>query len=283
MDWFFHHVTTQSTMLALDLRLGDFIPGLLLPPESNPPIIAGLLLLLAALYTLAIPTHPRSFAVVRVALGVPAGYFFYAYAFHEYDVSRRNAQTGLTVVGLYGIMRVIDACLIDLLVGVHTPPRWVVDGKIVPFPTTSSGRLAFALDYLLSLRGTSTFRNTTWDWIAPSTKRQMPSPTTSKSVFLGNALWSLFKQYLMYDALDALNKSRIWDNTLPHPITGDGLSIPEQLAFSFSLCACTCLSISMQFTLISSVAIICGAPIEAWPPMFDAPFSAMSLSDFWTR
>ncbi|KAF8598236.1 hypothetical protein BDV93DRAFT_526859 [Ceratobasidium sp. AG-I] len=270
-------------MLAPDLRLGDFIPGLLLPPESNPPILAGLLLLLTALYTLAIPTHPRTFAALRVALGVPAGYLFYVYGFHEYGVTRRNAQTGLTVVGLYGIMRVIDACLIDLVVGVRAPPRWVVGDKVAPFPTTVSGRLAFALDYLLSLRGTSMFKNTTWDWVSPSTKNRMPPPDTPKSVFLRNALWSLFKQFLVFDALDTLNKSRIWDNTLPYPVTGNGLSAAEQLAFSFSLCAGTLLSISMQFTLIASVAIACGSPVESWSPMFDAPFSATSLADFWTR
>lgn len=269
--------------MAIDLRLGDFIPGLLLPPESNPPLIIGIHLLLAAIYTLSITSYPRTFAAVRVALCLPAGYLFYVYAFYPYETYRRGVDTGLAVVGLYGIMRVIDTALVDLIVGVHAPPRWVVDGKVAPLPTTFSGRCAYAIDYMYSLRGTSIFKNTTWDWIAPSTKRRLPSPDTPKSVFLPSALWSLFKQYLVYDALDTLNKSRIWDTRLPHPVTNGGLNIPEQLAFAFSVCAGTALSISIPATMVAIGSVACGAPVEGWPPMFDAPFSAVSLADFWTR
>ena len=48
------------------------------------------------------------------------------------------------------------------------------------------------------------FKNTTWDWMAPSTKRRLPSPSTPRIVFLRNASWSLFKQYTVIDALDTL-------------------------------------------------------------------------------
>jgi hypothetical protein len=159
----------------------------------------------------------------------------------------------------------------------------VVDGKVLPLPTTFFGRLGYSIDYLLSLRGTSIFKNTTWDWIVPSTKRRMPPTTTPRPVFLASASWSLFKQYLVYDALDTLNKSRIWDNRLSHPITDGGLTVFQQLAFAFSVCAGTALSISLPATLAAIFAVACGAPVEAWPPMFDAPFSAVSLADFWTR
>ncbi|KAF8678813.1 KR domain [Rhizoctonia solani] len=269
--------------MGIDLRLGDFIPGLLVPPEANIHLTIGIHFLLAALYTLTITSHPRAFTLVRVVLGIPAGYIFYLYAFYPYETPTRGVDIGLAVVGLYGIMRVIDTCIVDLLVGVHTPPRWVVDGKVLPLPTSFFGRLGYSIDYLLSLRGTSIFKNTTWDWIVPSTKRRMPSPKTSRLVFLASASWSLFKQYLIYDALDTLNKSRIWDNRLPHPITDGGLNIFEQLTFAFSVCAGTALSISFPATMVAIFAVACGAPVEAWPPMFDAPFSAVSLADFWTR
>ncbi|QRW25196.1 short chain dehydrogenase [Rhizoctonia solani] len=269
--------------MGIDLRLGDFIPGLLVPPEANIHLTIGIHFLLAALYTLTITSHPRAFTLVRIVLGIPAGYIFYLYAFYPYETPTRGVDIGLAVVGLYGIMRVIDTCIVDLLVGVHTPPRWVVDGKVLPLPTSFFGRLGYSIDYLLSLRGTSIFKNTTWDWIVPSTKRRMPSPKTSRLVFLASASWSLFKQYLIYDALDTLNKSRIWDNRLPHPITDGGLNIFEQLTFAFSVCAGTALSISFPATMVAIFAVACGAPVEAWPPMFDAPFSAVSLADFWTR
>ncbi|CAE6440524.1 unnamed protein product [Rhizoctonia solani] len=269
--------------MGIDLRLGDFIPGLLVPPEANIHLTVGIHFLLAALYTLTITSHPRTFALVRIAICIPAAYVFYLYAFHPYDTPTRGVDIGLAVVGLYGIMRVIDTCIVDLLVGVHTPPRWVVGGKVSPLPTTFLGRLGYSIDYLLSLRGTSIFKNTTWDWITPSTKRRMPSPATSRLTFLASASWSLLKQYLVYDALDTFNKSRTWDNQLPHPITDGGLSWLEQLAFAFSVCAGTALSISFPATLVAISAVACGAPVEAWPPMFDAPFSAVSLADFWTR
>ncbi|KAF8740511.1 short-chain dehydrogenases reductases (SDR) family, partial [Rhizoctonia solani] len=269
--------------MGIDLRLGDFIPGLLVPPEANIHLTIGIHFLLAALYTLTITSHPQAFTLVRIVLGIPAGYIFYLYAFYPYETPTRGVDIGLAVVGLYGIMRVIDTCIVDLLVGVHTPPRWVVDGRVLPLPTSFFGRLGYSIDYLLSLRGTSIFKNTTWDWIVPSTKRRMPSPKTSRLVFLASASWSLFKQYLIYDALDTLNKSRIWDNRLPHPITDGGLNIFEQLTFAFSVCAGTALSISFPATMVAIFAVACGAPVEAWPPMFDAPFSAVSLADFWTR
>ncbi|KAH7329810.1 membrane bound O-acyl transferase family-domain-containing protein [Rhizoctonia solani] len=269
--------------MGVDLRLGDFIPGLLVPPEANIHLTIGIHFLLVSLYTLTITSRPRTFALVRFAFGIPAGYIFYLYAFYPYETPTRGVDIGLAVVGLYGIMRVLDTCIVDLLVGVHTPPRWVVDGKVLPLPTTFFGRLGYSIDYLLSLRGTSIFKNTTWDWITPSTKRRMPSPATPRMTFLASASWSLFKQYLVYDALDTLNKSRLWDNQLPHPITDGGLGVLEQLAFAFSVCAGTALSISFPATLVAIFAVACGAPVEAWPPMFDAPFSAVSLADFWTR
>ncbi|KAB5591836.1 hypothetical protein CTheo_4739 [Ceratobasidium theobromae] len=274
---------SHVNMGAPDLRLGDFIPGLLVPPEANVHLTIGIHFLLAALYTLTITSRPRTYAVIRILLGIPAGYIFYHYAFHPYDAPRRSVETGLAVVGLYGIMRVIDTCLVDLLVGVHTPPRWVVDGKVLPLPTTFFGRIGYSVDYLLSLRGTSIFKNTTWDWIVPSAKRRMPPPTTPRITFICSAMWSLTKQYIVYDTLDALNKSRVWDTNLPYPITNGGLSVPEQLVFAFSVCAGTALSISVPATLVAIISVASGAPVEAWPPMFDAPFSAISLADFWTR
>ncbi|QRV97923.1 short chain dehydrogenase [Ceratobasidium sp. AG-Ba] len=278
----FDHVDSLASM-AIDLRLTDFIPGLLVPPEANQTLTIGIHFLIAALYTLTITSHPRTLALARILLCLPAGYAFWHYAFHPYAAPRRSVETGLAIVGMYGIMRVVDTCFVDLIVGVHSPPRWVVDGKVQPLPTTFLGRLGYAVDYLFSLRGTSIFKNTTWDWIAPATKRRMPSPDTPRLVFMRDGLWSLFKQYLMLDALDALNKSRIWDTSVSHPITGNGLSVPEQLAFAFSVCLGTALSISIPCTLVSILCVPWGAPVEAWPPMFDAPFSAVSLADFWTR
>ncbi|KAG8730807.1 hypothetical protein FRC10_002348 [Ceratobasidium sp. 414] len=270
--------------MAINLRLPDFIPGLLVPPEANLVLTVGIHFFIPALYTLTITSHPRTLALVRIVLCGPATYAFWVYAFHPFIAPRQSVETGLAVVGMYWIMRVVDTCLVDLVVSVHSPPRWVVDGKVVPLATTFLCRLGYAVDYLFSLHGTSMYKNTTWDWIALSTKRRLPSPSTPKIVFLRHASWLLFKQYIVLDALDMLNKSRIWNTTVVRPVTDGGLRIPQQLVFAFSVCAGTALSISIPATLVAILCVACGALVEAWPPMFDAPFSAVSLmADFWTR
>lgn len=269
--------------MTIDLRLRHFMPGILIPPQAHLHLAIGIQFLLAAIYTLAISSYPRTLAVLRVLLGLHAAWIFYYCTSNSYGAPTRGVDTAIASIGLFGIMRVIDACFVDLLAGIHSPPRWVVNGKVLPLPTTFFGRYSYALDYLFSLQGTSVFKNTTWDWVAPSTKRRLPSPSIPRSVFLRSSLWSLFKQYLIYDALDALNKSRIWDTRLLHPITNGGVSMPEQLIFAFSVCVTTSLSISISATLVSMIGVSCGVPVEAWPPVFDEPFSAVSLADFWTH
>ncbi|CAE6447515.1 unnamed protein product [Rhizoctonia solani] len=186
-------------------------------------------------------------------------------------------------MGVYGIMRAIDVCLVDLFVGVNAPPRWIVNRKVLPLPTSFRGRLAYAIDYLTTLQGTSMFKNTTWDWMAPSVQRRLAPPDTPRGTFIRKSLVSLFKNYLVYDALDVFNKHRIWDCSQLHPITNGGLSIPEQLLAAFSVCVTTSLSISISALLVSIISVTCRAPAEAWPPVFDQPFSAVSLEDFWTQ
>lgn len=269
--------------MAIDLRLKYFAAGVRMPLSARLHITIGIQCLIAAFYTLTITSRPRTTAVIRTLLGLLACFIFYYCTFHPYGAPTRGTDTAIGSIGLYGIMRAIDGCFVDLIVGVHSPPRWVVDGKVLPLPTTIRGRFAYAIDYLLSLQGTSMFKDTTWDWILPSTKRRLPPPNTPRLAFIRSSLWSLVQQYLLYDALDAINKSRIWDTRLPHPITDGGLNIFEQLVFAFSVCVTTALSITITETFASIIGVACGAPIEAWPPLFNKPFSAVSLADFWTK
>ncbi|KAG9084824.1 hypothetical protein FRC06_003880 [Ceratobasidium sp. 370] len=192
--------------MAANLRLPDFIPGLLVPPEGNLVLTVGTYFLIFALCTLTITSHPRTLALVRIVLSAPATYAFWVYAFQPFIAPRRSVDTGLAVVGMYGIMLAVDTCLVDLVVGVHSPQLWIIDGKVAPLPTTFLGRLGYAVDCLFSLRGTIMFKNTTWDWLVPSTKRRLPSPSTPR---IYPPSWSLFKQYILLDMLDVLSKFRI--------------------------------------------------------------------------
>ncbi|CEL61565.1 hypothetical protein RSOLAG1IB_10128 [Rhizoctonia solani AG-1 IB] len=259
------------------------MPAILIPPEAHVHLTIGIQVLLAATFTLAITSQPRLTAAIRLLLGTLSASIFYYCTFHSYNAPTRGTDTAIATVGLYGIMRVIDICVVDLLVGVNSPPRWVVDGKVLPLPTTFYERLAHALDYLTTLQGTSIFKSTTWDWMPLSAKRRVLPASTPRTTFLRQAFISLFKNYLVYDALDAFNKHRLWDCRQLHPITNGGLSIPEQLVAAFSVCVTTSLSISISAHIVSIIAVACGAPVEAWPPMFNRPFSAVSLEDFWTQ
>ncbi|EUC56434.1 membrane bound O-acyl transferase family protein [Rhizoctonia solani AG-3 Rhs1AP] len=269
--------------MTIDLRLKYFMPGIRIPSEANVHLALGIQFLLAAFYTLTITSRPRTVATVRLWLGLAAASIFYHCTFHPYGAPTRGTDTAIATVGLYGIMRVIDVCLVDLFVGTNAPPRWVVNGKGLPLPTSFRERLAYALDYLTTLQGTSMFKNTTWDWMSPSLSRRLTPPGTSRGTFIRNSLVSLFKNYLVYDTLDAFNKHRVWDCSQLHPITNGGLSVPEQLLAAFSVCVTTSLSISISAIIVSIFSVACGAAVEAWPPIFDRPFSAVSLEDFWTR
>ncbi|KAF8706588.1 Membrane bound O-acyl transferase family, partial [Rhizoctonia solani] len=259
------------------------MPAILIPLEAHVHLTIGIQVLLAATFTLTITSQPRSTAVFRLFLGVLSASIFYYCTFHPYGAPTRGTDTAIATIGLYGIMRIIDICIVDLLVGVSSPPRWVVDGKALPLPTSFHERFAYALDYLTTLQGTSMFKNTTWDWMPLSAKRRVLSASTPRSTFVGRSFVSLFKNYLVYDALDAFNKHRIWDCSQLHPITNGGLTIPEQLMVAFSVCVTTSLSISISADIVSIIAVACGAPVEAWPTLFNRPFSATSLEDFWTH
>lgn len=51
---------------------------------------------------------------------------------------------GLTLMGLVGIMRAFDICLVSLLDA--EPPYWAEKGKRLPLPTSIGGRFMYALD-----------------------------------------------------------------------------------------------------------------------------------------
>lgn len=148
-------------------------------------------------------------------------------------------------------------------------------------PTSLLGRLAYAIDLATSLRGNSWFANTHWNWAPRALSVNSPTRFMTRTQFLRSNILSLIPQYLILDVLDAINKSRIWDTSSPYPIT----SLPwyEQIVFSTSVCARTALSITVPYTVISSLFVFLGSYPESWPPMFDAPFTATSLADFWTK
>ncbi|TDL20606.1 hypothetical protein BD410DRAFT_790837, partial [Rickenella mellea] len=266
--------TRNST--GIDLRLRDFFPGLNIPIESAPSISAGCNILLLSIYSLT--TGNPSWSLFRIAVAPVIFYFIWDFGFGPYVTPANQVAVGMAVVAMYGLMRLLETTFDEFMD--DTPSRWVYKGKELPLPTTFFQRLLFSIDLQTSLRGTSWFADTHWNW-APQALLTSPCRNQSRSQFIRNAIFWYAIQYLAIDILDTINKSRTWDTTHPYPITS--LSILEQLVFSLSVCSYTILAITYMFSVISAIAVALGSAPANWPPMFDAPFSATSLADFWGR
>ncbi|KZV83433.1 hypothetical protein EXIGLDRAFT_314418 [Exidia glandulosa HHB12029] len=256
----------------------DFFGSLRIPVRSFPSVTLGFLLLCACNYTWTSPRFASTATrALRILLGVPAILGFYDFAYGDY-----GAQGRLTTVG----MAVIIQCA---LVGLHdtAPPRWVSirTGKVLPMPVTLRDRVVYAVDLSTSLRGTSWLPDTNWDWISRTVhgqQQRMIARGLTRRIFMREVLATFVLQYLTVDAFDTVNKGRDWDTRSLYPVT----SLPwlEQLPRALSVCVGTVTAIVVEHSIISALFVgVLGAPVEGWPSMFDAPFSATSLADLWTN
>ena len=167
-----------------------------------------------------------------------------------------EVDIGLAVVGLYGIMRVLETTFVGLMD--EKPPHWIVEGKDVPLPTTLFGRLAYAVDLTTSLRGNSWFSKTHWEW-APKALVNSPMRLMSRTRYLRFAIYLIaFPIPHPRRCGHGSMKSRTWARSNPYPIT----SLPwhEQLVYATSVCAQTALSITFPYTIVSSIFVLLRFP-----------------------
>ena len=259
-----------------DLRVGYFVPGVLVPLEAYPTLIAALLLLLLSNFSLTIPNTSSLF--LRLAVTPVACILFWRFGFGPYETPERQVSVGMAVIGLYGLMRIFETNIVSLLD--HRPPLWVKNGKELALPEKFTERLVYALDLTTSLRGNSWLKDRSWVW-APRALQDHRYLHVSRGSYLRKMTIEVVSSFLVVDVLDTINKSRIWDLTIVDPITS--LSVPEQLIFSLSVCIDTALAINITYGLTSMTAVALGSSPASWPPMFNSPLSASSLADFWTR
>ncbi|KDQ08074.1 hypothetical protein BOTBODRAFT_38293 [Botryobasidium botryosum FD-172 SS1] len=249
-----------------------------IPFSVYPPMLTGALLLCAANYTLAIPQ--RSLIYLRLGLAIPALYaFWYAgYGPHEHKY-RSYRNTPATMANL-GVMAVISSCFVSIWD--QNPPRWVVGGKVAPLPTSVFQRFLYSLDLFTSLRGTSWFKDTHWDFLPSSL---LPSPTTriSRVDFLRQRVPFFVFGFLLADVFDSIGRFKPWDTTLMYPVTGSGLPVYQQAIYSISLCMLNYLGMALLHNILAIIAVSLGAYPESWPPLFSTPFASTGLADFWTR
>ena len=273
---------------SLHSALSAFLPGMVLPPPSNLDLVVAHLLLILVQFTTTFQ-HPI-LPLLRLGLGLASGHVFWQYGFtRKYDAlfqprRARYNMMGMNLIGLNGIMKLIEICIIGFTNKAEDWPKWVSkkekeeDGKrkIIPFTPSVTGRFLYAID-LLSVRGSSWFKGRVWDY-SPIAIAEYRAPTRLQ--FLVRTLWSAAQQYIVLDIIETIMQRRSWDTRNPNPITT--LPILQQPIYALCVCIVTCLSISASSTINSFQSILLGAPPSSWPPMFDDPFGARSLAEFWT-
>jgi len=124
-----------------------FIPTIETPASSGLPLYVGSACLLVASITLTY--RSRVATALRVLLFAPTFYCGYDLAYGDHDIPNRPVSMGMTLLGLFGIMKAFDICLVSLFDS--QPPMWIHEGKQVPLPTTPVGRLAYGFDLVGSI------------------------------------------------------------------------------------------------------------------------------------
>src|ERR1700722_5063452 len=257
--------------------LQAFLPALSIPPRAIPSVSIGFTILIASIFSTTWGND--RYILLRLALAPIAIYFFWDFGYGLYPTPTRGVEVGRATVTAYGMMRIIETTFVGLLD--KKLPYWIKDGKEVPLPSTLMDRLAYSVDLATSLRGNSWFRGTSWDWAPKALVEYSPTWSMSRTRFVVGGIASLVQQFLALDVIDTIIKSRTWDTTNAYPITS--LPIHEQLMFATCVCVQTFLAITFPYTFFSCTFVLLGSHPRSWPPMFDKPFTASSLGEFWAR
>jgi hypothetical protein len=256
------------------------MPALTVPPEAAPSMIMGCLTLFVSLYTLTYP-HQPILTALHLLLAIPALYFFWTHAFGAIITPNAGVDIGLAVEGLY--RRVLESCFVG--VGDMYPPVWVniKTGEKLPLPRMVGGRVAYTFDLLTLIWGTSWWKGFVWDWTTGTVITTQPSEEEGRSHFLKCSLISFIIQHFVMDIFDYILQLAATNPSLPDPISTCILPMHIQCLYAFVLCGLTALTITVPATYILIICVSLGSSPSCWPPMFDSPFEATSLVDFWTN
>jgi hypothetical protein len=261
--------------------LTNFLVPFSVPPEAQVPFTVGCLLLTTSLFTLTYTRNPFLTAL-RVGLAVPTAYYFWEHGYGPIKMPHAGIEVGVALDAVYGIVRVFESCVVGLWD--DYPPVWVrvSDGQRLPLPTTIGGRFAYALDLLTSVRGTSWFNGVVWDWASKGVVYTRPTET-SRFRFVMKGLRTLVLLHFFVDCVDTILEMAASNASLSHPITDASLPLYRQCLYAFAVCSMTACAITLSNTYISTIMVAFGSHPSSWPPMFNSPFHATSLQDFWTH
>lgn len=178
----------------------------------------------------------------------------------------------------------IDAAYITTIA--NDRPRWVslTSNQRLPLPTTFTGRIAYSLDLLTSMRGVSWYSDRRWDFTTTVVaSRQARLTNTSRVRFLWtNVPWFIL-YLLMIDTIDTYVKYVGFDMKHLCPVSGN---VPwyHQMISSVTISIWTYLAIAGEHTMFALIFVGLGLTRPyAWPHMFDYPLFASTLPEFWGR
>ncbi|KAG8926168.1 hypothetical protein FRC02_009168 [Tulasnella sp. 418] len=266
-----------------------FLPGFLVPDNSFPYFLSAILLIAFCSFTTTY-NHP-ALPYLRLLSAVPISFSLWEYGFSpQFDEPGRNRQAdmAMAVVTAYGLLKVVEICLVGFWNKPKDWPQWIRrdNGKkddegegpvVIPPGPSVGGRAFYGLD-LLSICGSSWKGDRIWSF-APRSMFEWKMPT--KSVFLRQRIIGLIQLYLIVDILESFSSEIKWDTRNPRPLTGT-LPIHLQLFYTFVLGGRTIASMLVPYYFHSIWTVALGISPSAWPPVFQEPFAATGLQDFWS-
>ncbi|KAG8951409.1 hypothetical protein FRC04_006180 [Tulasnella sp. 424] len=272
-----------------------FLPNILIPPESYPAITTALLILGFCVYTTVLPKH-KTWAPLRIGLSIPAIFLFIDFGWSgAYPRNKRGVHLGMGTAAFYGIMKVIEVCWVRELDDER--PRWVLKPQIskkvaasdkkesedmtptvMPLPQDTWGRIAYAFDFVTTVRGASWYGDRVWDF-APPYLYNYSAPSRARHILFNIAF--LLLQTLAADCVDIYIKSIAWDRTYGTPVTS--LPIPLQITTVLIVGIQTMLGLTLPSSSFAVIAVSLGSNPSSWAPILTKfPFAAPTISEFWS-
>jgi hypothetical protein len=253
-----------------DKETRDWLPG------PGVAFATALALLFAASYTLT--TKAKNVDFIRCLLAGHAVFGFWYSGFGPSNTLKGPEAIFAIEFAVFFMFRAVECVACGW--GIVKTPAWVTtDGKILPFPTTVRGRLAYSLDYTTSICGPSWFAGV---HLGYTPRRLISEHPQSRRTFIINALKRIAFNALLVDIFVNVQTSAPWDLSLDFPLL-DGFRIPAQLYYTFWSGVCVITSMTMEHTIIALIAVCLGSHPSSWPPLYGSPLSSTSLADFWSR
>lgn len=257
------------------------------------PFSYAVLLLCLSLLTLSFD-DAICHRLLRFILLPPIIYYFWKACSLYHLFSSCFVASGVATVACYGCFLALQFTDLQFWHSSITRPSWLIrkkDGeKIIVVhrnPEAFLERFFYVFDLFCSLRGTSWISNWEWDWSLYSKSWNGVACKSTRCLrrrdFLIESFKKAIKLFVLLDIVDTIVKCRDWDSQARGPSRLYTIPIWQQCIFAIALCFGTSITLDIHYTAFSAFAVWLGNDPDNWPPLFDSPFQATSVSDFWSN